>query len=214
MTCFTLGGFITLKGMILTRVVVFSFIRGGYISTMGWFYSRKEVVLSPIKMRIKSSWVLCEVVLAPFEVGFMPRTTTLSMFPDGKNNGEDNISYNGYTGSPTPVRDWTFVLLYFPSAFRVGPTLLLTKLDVFTNCLPLYLHPDRFVFVSMSNGHNVSHACTITHAHRHRLAVNKQRPITLLTCKIKWLTGVQKLDLKDLVSGIIPKQQAAFITGR
>ena len=44
--------------------------------------------------------------------------------------------------------------------------------------------------------------------------MSKQRPITLLTCKIKWLTGVLKLALNDLVSFVVPKQQAGFIKGR
>ena len=35
--------------------------------------------------------------------------------------------------------------------------------------------------------------------------MSKQRPITLLTCKIKWLTGVLKVTLNDLVSFVVPK---------
>ena len=37
------------------------------------------------------------------------------------------------------------------------------------------------------------------------IAVLKQRPITLLTCKIKWLTGLLKLALNDLLSFVVPK---------
>ena len=46
------------------------------------------------------------------------------------------------------------------------------------------------------------------------IAVSKQRPITLLTCKIKWLTGVLKLALNDLASFVVPRQQVGFIKGR
>ena len=46
------------------------------------------------------------------------------------------------------------------------------------------------------------------------MSLSKQRPITLLTCKIKWLTGVLKLALNDLVSFVVPRQQARFIEGR
>ena len=44
--------------------------------------------------------------------------------------------------------------------------------------------------------------------------MSKQRPITLLTCKLKWLTGALKLALNDLVLFFVPKQQAGFIEGR
>ena len=38
------------------------------------------------------------------------------------------------------------------------------------------------------------------------ISVDKQRPITLLTCKIKWLTGVLKLAFQDMVSYAVPRQ--------
>ena len=46
------------------------------------------------------------------------------------------------------------------------------------------------------------------------LSVDRQRPITLLTCKIKWLTGVLKLAPTYLVEYVVPRQQAGFIKGR
>ena len=44
--------------------------------------------------------------------------------------------------------------------------------------------------------------------------MEKQRPITLLTCKIKWLTGVLKLALNDVVNFVVPRRQTGFIKGR
>ena len=43
------GGFITPKGVVLTRGVVLSPIRGGFIPHKGWLYPPKGVVLSPKK---------------------------------------------------------------------------------------------------------------------------------------------------------------------
>ena len=40
------------------------------------------------------------------------------------------------------------------------------------------------------------------------------RPITLLYCKIKWLTGVLKLCLEILVGFIVPSEQKGFMKGR
>ena len=36
----------------------------------------------------------------------------------------------------------------------------------------------------------------------------------MLTCKMKWLTGLLKLALNHLVPFVVPKQQAGFIKGR
>ena len=43
------------------------------------------------------------------------------------------------------------------------------------------------------------------------LASDSLRPITLLNCKMKWLTGVLKLCLEDLVQFIIPSEQKGFM---
>ena len=45
------------------------------------------------------------------------------------------------------------------------------------------------------------------------ISVDKQRPITLLTCKINWLTGVLKVALQDTVSYVVPHEQAGFMKG-
>ena len=42
-------------------------------------------------------------------------------------------------------------------------------------------------------------------------ASDSLRPITLLNCKIKWLTGVLKLCLEDLVQFIVPSEQKGFM---
>ena len=64
------GGFITPKGVVLTREVVLSPIRGGYITPKGWFYPPKGVVLSPIKLGIQPPGLVLRVFLC----GFMPGT--------------------------------------------------------------------------------------------------------------------------------------------
>ena len=45
-------------------------------------------------------------------------------------------------------------------------------------------------------------------------ASDSLRPITLLNCKMKWLTGVVKLCLEDLVQFIVPSEQKGFIKRR
>ena len=67
------GGFITPKGVVLTRGVVLSPIRGGYIPPKGWFYPPKGVVLSPIKVGIKPPGVVLRVVLSPIWGWFYAR---------------------------------------------------------------------------------------------------------------------------------------------
>ena len=44
--------------------------------------------------------------------------------------------------------------------------------------------------------------------------VDNLPPITLLNCKIKWLTGVLKLALDDLVSYVVPLEQKGFVKKR
>ena len=45
------------------------------------------------------------------------------------------------------------------------------------------------------------------------LDVDRQRPITLLTCKIKWLTGVLKLVLTDLVPYAVQSNRQDLLRG-
>ena len=46
------------------------------------------------------------------------------------------------------------------------------------------------------------------------LAVDKQRPITLLNSKAKWITGTVKLCLQDFLNVIVPMEQKGFMKGR
>ena len=67
------GGFFTPKGVVLTRGVVLSPIRGGYIPPKGWYNPPKGVVLSPIKVGIKPPGVVLRVVLSPISGWFYAR---------------------------------------------------------------------------------------------------------------------------------------------
>ena len=44
--------------------------------------------------------------------------------------------------------------------------------------------------------------------------VGRQRPITLLCTKRKWVTGVIKAMVDDAVMAITPVEQQGFVTGR
>ena len=46
------------------------------------------------------------------------------------------------------------------------------------------------------------------------LAVDMQRPITLLNSKAKWITGTVKLCLQDFLNVIVPMEQKGFMKGR
>ena len=46
------------------------------------------------------------------------------------------------------------------------------------------------------------------------LAVDKQRPITLLNAKAKWITGTMKLCLQDFLNVMVPMEQKGFMKGR
>ena len=67
------GGFITPKGVVLTRGVVLFPKRGGCIPPKGWFYPPKGVVLPPLKVGIKPPGVVLRVVLSPIWGWFYAR---------------------------------------------------------------------------------------------------------------------------------------------
>ena len=46
------------------------------------------------------------------------------------------------------------------------------------------------------------------------LAVDKQRPITLLNAKAKWITGTIKICLQDFLNVMVPMEQKGFMKGR